>query len=119
MNRTLVPALVLAFGLAACSPNSPAPSSAANTTPTNASSTAASSATILGHGTGRVVAIDAAAGTVTIEHGPIPEANWPAMTMAFRSSPAALNGIAVGDQVSFDITITNGAGEVTAVRKTS
>lgn len=39
-------------------------------------------------GAGTVTAIDATAGTVTIAHGPIPEANWPAMTMGFKAAPA-------------------------------
>ena len=122
MIRTLFPALAMVLVLSACGRNNPAPGAdgaVANATAPNASPTAsaASAASTVGHGTGHVRAIDPAAGTVTIEHGSIPEANWPAMTMAFQTSPTALNGIAVGDLVSFDITITNGSGEVTAIRK--
>lgn len=68
-------------------------------------------------GTGTVKAIDKAAGKITLNHGPIPEASLPAMTMAFSAKPAILEKVAVGDKVEFDITITGNAGEVTALTK--
>lgn len=41
---------------------------------------------------------------VTIRHEPIACLNWPAMTMSFATqSPALLQGIAVGDQVRFEL----------------
>ena len=61
-------------------------------------------------------AIDAAAGTVTIDHGPIPEANWPAMTMGFRASADIAKQVRVGDKVDFDLKVKDGAGEITALR---
>ena len=67
--------------------------------------------------TGTVTAVDQAAGTVTIDHAPIPEANWPAMVMGFKASPAVTQGVAAGDKVSFDLKLENGGGEVTAIRK--
>lgn len=66
---------------------------------------------------GTVTAIDKAAGKITLDHQAIPEVNWPAMTMTFAAKPAVLNGIAVGDKVAFDVTVTGNAGEVTAVTK--
>jgi Cu/Ag efflux protein CusF len=68
-----------------------------------------------GHGT--VTAIDKAAGTITLDHGPIPEAKWPAMTMAFKAAPAITDAVKTGDKVDFDLTLTGSAGEVTAIRK--
>lgn len=68
-------------------------------------------------GSGTVTAIDAAAGTVTIEHGPIPEANWPAMTMGFRASADIAKQVRVGDKVDFDLKVKDGAGEITALHK--
>lgn len=68
-------------------------------------------------GTGTVTAIDKAAGTITLSHGPIPEANWPAMTMAFKSQPKLLDSVKVGDKVSFELALKDGAGEVTAIQK--
>jgi Cu/Ag efflux protein CusF len=73
--------------------------------------------TKMGKGTGIVMAIDKAAGKVTLNHGPIPEVGWPAMTMAFAAKPGVLDSVAVGDKVAFDVTIKGSAGEVTAISK--
>lgn len=67
--------------------------------------------------TGTVTAIDKAAGKITLDHAPIPEVSWPAMTMAFNAKPALLEGVAVGDKIAFDVTIKGNAGEVTAISK--
>lgn len=77
------------------------------------SETAASTAA----GTGTVTAVDTAAGKITLDHAPIAEAGWPAMTMTFDAKPAVLDNVAVGDKVAFDLTLKGGAGEVTAIRK--
>lgn len=68
-------------------------------------------------GTGTVTAIDKAEGSITIDHAPIPEANWPAMTMAFRASPELLEGVQVGDEIAFDLALEQGGGEVMAISK--
>lgn len=75
------------------------------------------SASIKAKGHGTVTAIDKAAGTITLDHGPIPEAKWPAMTMAFKAAPAITDAVKVGDKVDFDLTLIGNAGEVTAVSK--
>ena len=71
----------------------------------------------MGKGTGTVTAIDAAAGKITLDHGAIAAVGWPAMKMGFTAKPELLKGIAVGDKVDFDLTVTGSAGEVTAIRK--
>lgn len=68
-------------------------------------------------GTATVKAIDKAAGTITLDHGPIAEANWPAMTMAFKAAPGLLDSVAVGDKVAFDLALKDGSGEVTAIKR--
>ena len=68
-------------------------------------------------GTGKVTAIDKTAGTITLDHGPIAEANWPAMTMAFKAAPALIDSVKVGDKVAFDLALKDGAGEVMAIQK--
>nr|WP_254911502.1 copper-binding protein [Sphingomonas sp. CDS-1] len=68
-------------------------------------------------GTGKVTAIDKAAGTITLDHGPIAEAGWPAMTMAFKASPAIIDSVKAGDAVDFDLKLNGGAGEITAISK--
>ena len=46
----------------------------------------------MAHGVGTITAIDKSAGAVTLDHQAIPEAGWPAMTMAFKvRSPAVLS----------------------------
>jgi Cu(I)/Ag(I) efflux system protein CusF len=68
-----------------------------------------------GHGT--VTAIDKVAGTITLNHDAIPEAKWPAMTMAFKAAPAIIDAAKVSEKVDFDLTLTGSAGEVTAITK--
>lgn len=77
----------------------------------------AATAAIKAKGHGTVTAIDKTAGTITLDHGPIPEAKWPAMTMAFKAAPAITDATKVGDKVDFDLTLTGNAGEVTAIHK--
>lgn len=126
MTRNL-PSLVvlgLVLGLAAC--GGPAPDKASKkdggmmsseNMPMNKDgmmggpSSAATTATA----SGVITAIDTAAGTVTIQHGPIPAVKWPAMTMEFKAEPASvLNAVKVGDQVEFEMN-TEG-NRVTAIR---
>lgn len=68
-------------------------------------------------GSGTVTAIDKAAGTITLDHGPIAEANWPAMTMAFKAAPGIIDAAKAGDKVDFDLKLEGNAGEVTAIKK--
>lgn len=70
----------------------------------------------IGNGTGTVTALDAAAGKITLDHEAIAAVGWPAMKMGFSAKPALLKGIAVGDKVDFDLTVTRNAGEVMAIR---
>jgi Cu(I)/Ag(I) efflux system protein CusF len=68
-----------------------------------------------GQGTGVIKAIDPA-GSVTLQHGPIPAVSWPAMTMTFRAKPALLKGLKVGQTIDFDCDVMGMSAEVTAVR---
>nr|WP_217895269.1 copper-binding protein [Sphingomonas sp. CDS-1] len=68
-------------------------------------------------GAGKVTAIDKSAGTITLDHGPIAEANWPAMTMAFKAAPALIDSVKVGDEVNFELKLDGNAGEITAISK--
>ncbi len=65
---------------------------------------------------GVVKAVDAAAGTITIQHGPIAALKWPAMTMTFKAAPPSLlRGIAVGQSVKFELIQMGGATQLTAI----
>ncbi|MDP3748311.1 MAG: copper-binding protein [Phenylobacterium sp.] len=128
--------LALAMTLAACGPKQEAATAPAEATPPPAvppsgeamSADAAKSGDMskmdmsadakMATGTGTVTAVDPKAGTITLDHGPIPEANWPAMTMAFKATPPTLlDTVKVGDKVAFDLKLADGSGEVTAIRK--
>lgn len=54
--------------------------------------------------TGTVEAIDAAAKTVTIAHGPVDALKLPAMTMTFQAPNADLALLKPGDRVAFEFT---------------
>ena len=52
--------------------------------------------------TGKVTKVDAAAGTVTIAHEPVPSMKWPSMTMAFKAQEkATLENLKPGTKVDF------------------
>jgi len=51
---------------------------------------------------GKVVALNAEQGLITLAHEAVPALNWPAMTMPFRlADKALLDGLAVGQAVEF------------------
>lgn len=123
---TLTTAVVaLAVGLSACGKKEvtapvPAQSAMANTAPAasgDISKMDMSGGATMAKGSGAVTAVDPNAGTITLDHGPIPEANWPAMTMTFKAGSAVTGAVKPGDKVNFDLKLQNGGGEVTAVRK--
>jgi Cu/Ag efflux protein CusF len=97
--------------------NQAAPAAAMSGDMGNMAMAPAASTAIMAKGHGTVTAIDKTAGTITLDHGPIPEAKWPAMTMAFKAAPAITDAVKVGDKVDFDLTLTGSAGEVTAIHK--
>jgi len=65
---------------------------------------------------GVVKKIDTAAGMVTLQHGPIPAIQWPAMTMGFKvADPALLNNLQEGEAVDFTLKAENGNQVVVAI----
>ncbi|MEO8467252.1 MAG: copper-binding protein [Gammaproteobacteria bacterium] len=66
---------------------------------------------------GTLKAIDRDAGTVTIAHGPVASANWPAMTMTFKlANPEAAANLEPDQRVEFHFTIESGmSATVTAI----
>jgi Cu/Ag efflux protein CusF len=53
-------------------------------------------------GVGTVIAVDPADRKVTLDHGPMPEINWPAMKMEFTTAPSVdLSKVKPGDKVRF------------------
>jgi Cu/Ag efflux protein CusF len=67
---------------------------------------------------GEVKKLDLAQAKVTIKHGEIKNIDMPAMTMVFRARNATLlNGLSVGDQISFEADKVDGQYIVTAIKK--
>lgn len=121
----------LALGIAACSPKTadkaagpaaasptaaamaPAPTEPAMAGMSMSPAAPAASGPIMG--IGKVSAIDAKAGTVTIDHQAIPAIGWDAMSMGFTASdPTMLKDLKVGDGVSFEL---KSAAEKTTIVK--
>ncbi|GJG98228.1 efflux RND transporter periplasmic adaptor subunit [Cupriavidus pauculus] len=76
-------------------------------------------ATVLEHeGIGRIEAVNAAG--LTISHGPIPSAQWGAMTMDFAAhDPAMLKGLKPGDRIRFRFSLDqDGAATLSSVQPT-
>ena len=122
MKKTmvLIALIALLFGLSGCDKKPEAPKAEASkaAASTDAMSNMAMPAgSKMGKGSGTVTAVDATAGKITLDHGAIPAVGWPAMKMGFSAKPDVLNGVAVGDKVDFDVTVTDSVGEVTAIKK--
>jgi len=118
-----VAALGLAGTLAACSKKEATPEAAPAPAPAAAAAAPATSMAgmdmpadaKMAKGTGTVTAVTA--DSITIDHAPIPEANWPAMTMGFKAAPDLAKSVKPGDKVAFDLKLQGGAGEITAITK--
>lgn len=117
MNKTIliVALTALPLGLSGCDKKPDAPKAEASAD--SMAGMAMPADAKMGKGSGTVTAVDAVAGKITLDHGAIPSVGWPAMKMGFSAKPDLLKGIAVGDKVDFDLTVTGNAGEVTAIQK--
>ena len=117
MKKTVLIARLFALPLAlsACDKPTEAPKTEANADAIGDMAMSTEAKMVKGSGT--VTAIDAAAGKITLDHGPIAELEWPAMKMGFGIKPEIRKDIAVGDKVDFDLTVTGTAGEVTKITK--
>lgn len=68
-------------------------------------------------GAGTVKKVDPAAGTVTLEHGPIKSLDWPAMTMSFGVRDKALLGkLSKDKKIDFEFVKSGSGYVVTSVR---
>ena len=116
----------LALGLAACSPKpaEPAATPRAAAEPVAppmadmpmAPVAPAQAGPIMGMG--KITAINAAGGTLTIDHQAIPAVGWDAMSMGFTATdPTMLKDLKVGDAVTFELKSTSEPSVVTKVQK--
>jgi len=108
MTLSFIAVPFAALLLVGCS--EPAPESSAATEPVtmpNIPQRAEGAAEHVAEGT--LNSIDAATGMVSISHGPVASASWPAMTMSFKlADPNAAAGLAPGQHVEFHFTIESG-----------
>ncbi len=105
-NRDYVFGAFSAMAIAACSPSAPDANGengveAMPEMTTEAPSTDAKADPITGVAV--VTAVDREAGTIGLQHEPIPALNWSSMTMTFAVESEILGDVAVGDSVSFTI----------------
>jgi Cu(I)/Ag(I) efflux system protein CusF len=68
-----------------------------------------------GSATGTITALDPAASKVTIDHGPVPELQWPAMNMGFGATPAQVAQLQVGQRVEFSFEMAGNQATITRV----
>lgn len=117
MKNILMTATLLALPLGVTACGKPAEAPKAETTTDAMGDMTMPAVAKMAKGTGTVTVIDSASGKITLDHGPMPELEWPAMKMGFTAKPELLKGIAVGDKVDFNLTVTGNAGEVTSIQK--
>ena len=87
-------------GQAGASGAMPAAAASANAAP---SAPVTARATVGHRAEGSVDSIDLQAGTLSLNHGPVPALKWPAMTMEFKAANAALlSGLRPGQAVRFE-----------------
>jgi len=127
--RTLAAVHTLAL-LTACSSPSPSETTSATEAPATSSTQAEPAApapaveqtapevpVTTATASGTVEAIDPAAKTITIAHGPVEALKWPAMTMTFKAPDVDLTALEKGDHVEFDLAASGMDGTVTKITK--
>ena len=129
---TLMIAGAMAVGLTACSPSGGATKSESVATPAAAPAGAPmgdmkmdapkQDATAVPAGpitsTGKITALDAGAGTVTLDHQAIPAIGWDAMSMTFTAADSTLlKDLKVGDTVSFELKSATEKTIITKIQK--
>ena len=66
---------------------------------------------------GTVKSVDPGSGTVTLDHGPVPTLNWPAMAMAFKvRDKALLEKLQPGKKAEFEFVQQGKDYVITAVK---
>lgn len=104
--------LVATLVLAACSQ----PSDNAGAPPgAPAQAAPAGTAATLASASGTVEAVEAAAGKITISHGPVEALRWPAMTMRFDATPGQAASVRAGQKVRFQFRSHGTDGTITRI----
>lgn len=112
LKALIVPIVLLA---AACSPPAAQDTAKSDAGMDMAESAAPAQAGPIA-GVGTVTAVDTTTGTVSLDHEPIAAISWPAMSMQFTvEDPTELQGIAVGDRVTFELKSATETSVITAI----
>jgi Cu(I)/Ag(I) efflux system protein CusF len=69
------------------------------------------------HAMGVVKAVDAAKGTITLSHEPVPAIQWPAMTMPFKANKTLITSVKTGDRVNFECVANGMDATITSIAK--
>jgi Cu(I)/Ag(I) efflux system protein CusF len=65
---------------------------------------------------GIVIATDERAGTITLDHGPIPQVGWQAGKTIFRADPAVVDLVMAGEDMDFTARAVGTTGVITAIQ---
>jgi hypothetical protein len=65
------------------------------------------------HGSGIVLSMNDATGTIAVQHAGVPELNLAPGTTSFRAGGGVLKSAQVGDRISFDLTPEDGVYAIT------
>jgi len=101
MKSVLSASLTSALLITACS-QSVAPATTADMPSATASMDGKAQSVKTATTNGTIKAIDTDSGKITLAHGPVPQLEWPAMTMAFKASSEQMAGVKVGQEVLFE-----------------
>jgi Cu(I)/Ag(I) efflux system protein CusF len=116
----VLPLILVAGLLAACSPPSDEANGPTAAKPAPASTPAATGAesdSTIASANGVVESVDAEAKTITIAHGPVDALKWPAMTMTFQAPDVDLTPIKTGDRVVFEFTFTGSKAKIVKIAR--
>lgn len=123
MQKTTLMMTLSVLALAACSPQTPdaAPVAETPAAPAMADMPMAADAQAAAGpitSTGKITVINAASGTLTLDHQAIPEVKWDAMSMAFTATdPTMLKDLKVGDMVVFDLKSAAEPSKISRIAK--
>ncbi len=70
-----------------------------------------------GNDPGTITSIGPATGKIMLDHSPIAELGWPAMTMSFGAEAAMSHRVALGDKVEFEFVWNGSTAELTRTAK--
>lgn len=84
----------------------------------NMQSMPASKGTASANGSATVAAVNTSARKITLNHGPLPAINWPAMKMEFAVAPSVdLSKVKPGDKVTFTLSGSNNSYTVQSIKR--